>query len=572
MHDYLACVCEPGSPETLPPRLTDALARRGCITFSSGAGLRLFASPDLPVRTLAGANGWVIGHLFGGAGARAPAMLDVEFSPDGVKRMVKRFWGAYVALFSDSRQAHLIRDPSGGLACYHARIDGRRYLTSMPDLLVDCALIRPQIEWAEVARSLAHHSARLAQTAIRGMDELRPGGMLTIAERETRHNVIWNAWEYALAKPPGEPAEALRSCLCTTLEAWGRSFRRPLVEISGGLDSAIVAAGLSQASGSASLITFAAAPGDPDETLYASAIAEHLGLELAIVEPRIEDVDLTRSLSADLPRPNARAFTQSADGQSLEHARAIGADAFASGGGGDDIFCYLRTVLPAIDRMRVEGIVAMLSSAMDIATMNHSTLWEALYRIARRLIRRRPGTSQVDLRFLSQDARAEESSPGGQTGGPCPGKSEHVSSILSIHNYLEGHARAGFAPILSPLLSQPIVECCLSIPTWHWCEGGRNRAVARRAFSGLLPPIILERRSKGHFDGFCGALFDRNRDLVRSILLDGHLAAQGLLDCKAIEAALRSPFPPADNVSRLLALIDVESWTASWLSRPAYCV
>src|SRR3546814_20503507 len=88
----------------------------------------------------------------------------------------------------------------------------------------------------------------------------------------------------------------------------------------------------------ASLISFASAPGDPDDTLYAQALAQHLGLELENANPRVEDVDLTRSLGRDLPRPNARAFGQAADMQSLRHNRAIGADAFLRGGGGADVY------------------------------------------------------------------------------------------------------------------------------------------------------------------------------------------------------------------------------------------
>lgn len=568
--DYLACLATPGGPGTLSPRLAAAMARRRCIPQTCNGDLILFASADLPVRKIAGGKGYLVGQLFDRHGRPAAADLDLDLSPEGAERMTRRFWGSYVALSCDHGRSRVIRDPSGGLACYHAQIDGGHYFTSLPHLLVDCGLLPASIDWTEVGRSLAQHSARTERTAISGMEELLPGTSLAIGQGSRERGKIWNAWEHATSSPLEDPAEALRHALASTLEAWGRSLHRPLIEISGGLDSAIVAAGLARASPSASLITFAAAPGDPDETHYARAIADHLGLELAIVQPRVEGVDLTRSLAGDLPRPNARAFTQAADALSLDHGRAIGADAFVSGGGGDDVFCYLRSVLPALDRLRIEGPRAMLTSAMDIAVMNHSTVWEAMYRIARRLARRRPGKSQLDLRFLSDEATAHEVSSTGEQRCDClPGKAEHVRSVLSIHNYLEGHARAGFAPILSPLLSQPIVECCLSIPAWHWCEGGTNRAVARRAFRNSLPRTVLERRSKGHFDGFCAALLEANRELVRSMLLDGKLARQGLLDRQPLEAALGNPFPPAETVTRLLALVDAESWVASWLSRAA---
>src|SRR3546814_14815300 len=84
--------------------------------------------------------------------------------------------------------------------------------------------------------------------------------------------------------------------------------------------------------------------------------------------------------------------------QSLRHARAIGADAFFSGGGGDDVFCYLRTVLPAIDRLRIEGFRAMLETTGDIARMTHANIWDALLKVTRRAIRseeRRVGKAGV---------------------------------------------------------------------------------------------------------------------------------------------------------------------------------
>jgi asparagine synthase (glutamine-hydrolysing) len=145
-----------------------------------------------------------------------------------------------------------------------------------------------------------------------------------------------------------------------------------------------------------------------------------------------------------------------------------------------------------------------------------------------------------------------------------PGKAAHVRAIGTLSNHLEGHGRASFAPVLFPLLSQPIVEFCLAVPSWRWCEGGENRALARRAFADRLPTCVIERRSKGAFDGFCARLFDRNRALVSALLLEGELAGQGILDRTAVEAAIRNPAPSGELVMRLLALVDAEAWLQSW--------
>jgi asparagine synthase (glutamine-hydrolysing) len=213
----------------------------------------------------------------------------------------------------------------------------------------------------------------------------------------------------------------------------------------------------------------------------------------------------------------------------------------------------------------------MAATARDIAVMNHSTCWQALSRIVRRLYRGRSGKPAADTSFLSplhQLAHREAE----QLHGPIPpAKADHVRGVLAIHNYLEGHARARFAPILSPLLSQPVVECCLSIPTWQWCEQGRNRAVARQAFARHLPRLVIERRSKGGFDGFTGRLFEANRPLIREMLAEGQLARQGLLDREAVVRAVQEPAPRAETITRLLTFVDVESWAASWSSRTLQC-
>src|SRR3546814_19661361 len=91
--------------------------------------------------------------------------------------------------------------------------------------------------------------------------------------------------------------------------------------------------------------------------------------------------------------------------QILRQARAIGADAFFSGGGGDDVFCYLRTVLPAIDRLRIEGFRAMLETTGDIARMNHANFWAPLLTVARRPTRC-PRSATSAILFLGRPAPA----------------------------------------------------------------------------------------------------------------------------------------------------------------------
>jgi asparagine synthase (glutamine-hydrolysing) len=122
------------------------------------------------------------------------------------------------------------------------------------------------------------------------------------------------------------------------------------------------------------------------------------------------------------------------------------------------------------------------------------------------------------------------------------------------------------APICSPLLSQPVVETCLRIPTWLWFEQGRNRSVAREAFAGLLPATVIGRRTKAAFDSLGAQIIRRNATELRSMLLDGILVRKGIADPDAIDRAFRGEIADGELVAELLGIADVEAWASGWAS------
>lgn len=237
----------------------------------------------------------------------------------------------------------------------------------------------------------------------------------------------------------------------------------------------------------------------------------------------------------------------------------------------------LRNEAPsAVDRLKRDGIGAgLLATLNDMAGLAETTIWNVARRTARVAMRRGPvETWPMEDRFLTAAATAALPMPAGHPWieappGTLPGKRAHVASLIGVQNHLEGHGRQSHAPILSPLLSQPLMELCLAIPSWLWCDSGNNRAIARMAFAGLLPAPVLARRTKGAFEGFCTRLLAANRDGLRVMLLDGALAETGLLDSGAIAACLADPVPRPGDVVRLLMLADVEAWVRAWQARPA---
>jgi len=119
-------------------------------------------------------------------------------------------------------------------------------------------------------------------------------------------------------------------------------------------------------------------------------------------------------------------------------------------------------------------------------------------------------------------------------------------------------------PLVNPLMSQPIVELALSIPSWHMVEGGRDRALARKAYHNAMPPLIRDRRRKGSPSSFAITLLRAKREEARERLLDGELVRRGYIDKAALATALAEEPGVGLGYVRILGLLDMEVWIGHW--------
>lgn len=118
---------------------------------------------------------------------------------------------------------------------------------------------------------------------------------------------------------------------------------------------------------------------------------------------------------------------------------------------------------------------------------------------------------------------------------------------------------------VTPLISQPLVELCLRIPTYRLMEGGVDRGFVRRVFGELLPNEISQRTAKGTAYDSAKNLLMHNMGFVRELLLDGMLARQHLLDRRKLEQSLsRSGFRGRGPATKILCYAAVELWLQSW--------
>lgn len=251
------------------------------------------------------------------------------------------------------------------------------------------------------------------------------------------------------------------------------------------------------------------------------------------------------------------------------------ATAFFTGAGGDNVFYNTRSVRPVVDRyLAAPTASGLLATLRDIAQVTEASIWE----VARRAIaiprRRGPKYNwHFNSQFLhpSWIERLIREKPSHSwldaPMGALPGKCGHVAMITRAQHYMHGHDRRLHFTEIAPLLSQPVVETALAIPSWMACEGGVDRSAARRAFAPKLPPNIIRRRMKGGPDAFAMEILRSNYDLVRDRLLAGQLAANGIIDKQELEAALvRDQMTLGTNYVRILLLLDTEAWIETWQS------
>jgi asparagine synthase (glutamine-hydrolysing) len=538
-------------------------------------GLLLLAERTL-MRALSRDGRLLLGPAFDEQGQPARAEDLVGADAD---QLLSRYWGPCIAIAptpgpggATYSRFTLARDPSGGLACYVALTSAGLYFASDLSLALQAGLPPPAIDWSMLTADIVYRRARGVRTCLTGLTELAPGQAATVGAETFEVQLSWDPWR------DGGPArgqdsrdaaaQALQSRIDLCTSTLSRLFERPVLELSGGLDSSIVAAALGPRPGLTAIHCISPGP-EGDERLYARAVASRFELPLSEHLLAIGRFDPARVTEPHLPRPGRPGVLGAAHRLVRNHCRARGADGVFTGAGGDSVFCSLNTPAPVADRFWAQGPgLGFLRSLGDLSRRHNVPIWSAA-RMTARSIRR---TYDPMRGAVTQFLKAEAVPPGPDlhpwmAAAPerAPlGRSLHIASIAFILGYMEGQARSASTPTIAPLLSRPVLEACLSQPTWRWIEGGRDRALARLAYRDRLPARVIERRSKGGIDHYVTGLFERNADAVRELLLDGLLGQAGILNRPLVEAAFGTPARRAVHAHRLLELADAEAWARNW--------
>lgn len=537
------------------------------LTLFGTAGMSMLALPD---------GGVLVGNLFtrDGIAVRDDAAIRRCEDPSEIRNdLLKNYWGSYLIIQPDARNARaftITRAPAaaGNLPCVWSLQDGTGFVTSDISLAVRALLYRKQIDWDFIARRLRYSSVKTPRTGLAGLSELLPGCSLHADGHHVSIQQAWSPWDFVghehRYRNPQEAADSVRHAVETAVRAWADCDPSLLLELSGGLDSSIVAACLRHRRARVSCCNLVTPVPGVDEQQYARQMATQLGVELHTEELAFDQAHIDFAPSPNSVAPSMGPLQYAVDRAMEAAAERYDAATYFTGGGGDSVFCYLRTAAPSTDAWRSHQIGTAITSIRDLAALHQCTFWKA-GRLTLSKLRRPPRSPfHEDSTFIAPalvDVEPETHPWFAAPADALPGDRERIFDLAGNQLFENQAARGYRRPLRFPLLSQPVMEACLRAPSWMWIAEGRNRAIARTAFSDLLPPDVGNRQSKATYMSYLGAVYERSKHQIRDFLLSGRLSSRGLLDVPAVDAFFSRPLLPRDRTFlRMFDLCMVENW------------
>ena len=547
------------------------LGWRGRAVNLEGAQIWTWGPGAMPVARRGGAL--IVGHAFD----RRRPVASVGSRLEGIAdQLCRDIWGAYVAVWraAEGHATWVFRDPSGArdLLCW--RLGDTHVLASDLDHLPPNLTPRGlELDWDRVADFARRPASLAADLGLTGVTAIAPGEAMRLHDGLRR--TVWRPADWACALAPVDSGEVLRDAVVETLEAWTGAFPRLATEVSGGFDSAVVtlAARASKAGDRLAWgLNYQGDRPEGDERRWAEQVVGAAKLPLLTVTKTLRALcEQDFEETAGGARPSLNGLDASRDRDTAQRLAADGVSALLTGYGGDAVFYQMPSALPLADYLRDRGWHRAAGKfPLDLARWLRRPIWSVLAAAGR-------GPQGLDrLGYLAGflGPRSLE-----RPAGPShpwlenleiakPGKQLQLLHLATSQLAYGRSRRGDAAELIHPLMSQPVLEAGLAIPSWRHLEGGRDRALGREAFASLLPSEVATRWSKGTLTSYYTRVVSASLGFMRPYLLDGLLTTHGILDRRAMEAALT----PDELIWRgrgttLLNAAALEAWCRHWMAR-----
>lgn len=507
------------------------------------------------------------------------------------RSMIEKIWGGYIVFLYDSSKCavYVARDCSGKIPCYRTKHFGVDIVFSDLDDVRALNLPRFTIDFKYVTAFLSASQLQIRKSGLNEVTELLAGDCFRVESGHRSQISLWNPAQQFQWPPIDDfdtAAAEVRFTFQRCVDAWASAFGQISVSLSGGLDSAVVLGCLRRTRNAGSLTCinrYGSGEGE-DERVFArkAAVAAGVALKDFPFFPSNTSFSARLYATALAAKPTIPwAFANLDIDYNDSLVRGSNIDSIWTGQGGDHLFLQTRAPLGARDYFEINGFNrGLLRALKDTCRLSGQTYLATIRTLMSRTTTAGSGLNALNRSksvFLCSDAQSGIADD--YLAHPWMAATEHLSpgqrfQVAALTEVLNRHRPPpGFQSAYEhhPMLSQPLVELCLRIPSYVHLRGGVSRAVEKAAFREVVPAEILARERKGQSTMSVLECLHRSEAFVRELLMDGVLARENILDRQAMEPFLnhRRPMRLTDTFP-LVSCIAAELWVRTWVNAGAW--
>lgn len=511
-------------------------ARRSGMALAHEGPLTLAAPHGTLKEGQAGAHGvWVVGWMVVedvGDQARAARASVAEAAAAAFERLGDAAYaslhGAYILVVRDRRRAQLrvTRDQLGARTLSYVQHGPDTFFAEHIGDLLGLLPTTPMPDRLSLVQWLDRRTLPLGRTLFSGIESLPAGDALYLSEAGSLARCYWRP---SFREPPrasrSESAAALKAAAFAAVDRATHGLGRPAVKLSGGLDSACVAAGLSASKAAAQPLALAATFADyaeADESALIEQTARAAGLELIFV-PHVDVpifptvLDYIRRWAIPPGSPNTALWQPL-----MAAAREHGVDGLLDGEGGDELFGVAPYLIA--DRLghgrllaawrlaaRLPGVGTRPSISMRLHVLRAIGVSGALPRSAQRLRRRArapregfgPLVSDADIPGLAEldETWSWKAADGPRWWSAAVDGLTHNADRLDASGELARNAIDARVDARHPFMHDVrLLEAVLAIEPEYQFDPVRDRAVLRDGLRGVVTEEVRARCEKSYFN------------------------------------------------------------------------
>jgi asparagine synthase (glutamine-hydrolysing) len=536
------------------------------------------------------------GHTFRGTGDSE--IIPRLYEEHGLE-FISRLNGMFaIALWDSARRRLLLtRDRVGIKPLFYSIRRGNLYFGSEVKCILAADGSARDIDPVGVDQLLTFEYTATPTTLFKDVRKLPPGSWLTWTDGQLLAGSFWSLAQptVLLDVPAAEIAERLRHTLTAAV-------RRQLVSdvplgafLSGGIDSSILVAAMSEVSPTAPL-TFSVGFGDASysELQHARTVASHCGT-------RHHEELLTPDYLAVLPDVIAQLDQPVADFSvfpTLLVSRMARRQVTValSGDGGDELFAGYDTYeadrhsarlldwLPRPLRANIERLARLVplgegkrGFGNQLRRFLEGAALPAQWQHLRWMIflqdDSRARLYRTEFRTSLSDQTSELVSAGfdGASSDRLAGQLRCDLRLYLAEDILPKVDAMSMASSLEarvPYLDNEVIDLALAIPSSLKLRGGTRKWILRKAFEGRLPEQILQRGKEGFSMPMKNWLNQQWNPLMHELLNADNFARDGLFDARFVAVLMQQHEARTHNHSHLLwALMVFQLWRDRFASR-----